>query len=505
VADVVVLGCGLAGAAAALAARRAGAEVVILEKSSPDAHTPNVRMSGGWIMSVTDVRAGATYLSAVSAGLVDESLFTPWAERAMNLRRDLSEWEVELTLADTATWGFANHGPAMWAEHHSLPGAEAIRAWRPSTQLPAPYPGRGPQARAVGEVAGGEALYRGYMAALAKSGVQVRWEADPFALLTEDGMAAGRITGIEYRHRDGFTEPLGAGRGVVIATGGFGASPELVREFLPVPNTRFYGNPQNDGGGLRLAMSAGADLVRMNRMVGRAIGSFEVPGGQTVGFTMVLPGGGYVLTDQLGRRYANEFDLAQQHHSFYLHMLEFDEERMRYVRSPSYWLFDERRRRAGPLTPATIGACALGMYDWSEDNQREIDAGWIGMGATPAAAAHAAGAEPGCDFDVTVESYNEACRAGLDALGRPAESLVPLDQPPYYCMPLYIGGPYTNGGPRRDALGRVISVRREPIPGLYCAGELGQAVGLGYPGVGASLSEAFCLGQLTGESAAAGL
>ena len=41
----------------------------------------------------------------------------------------------------------------------------------------------------------------------------------------------------------------------------------------------------------------------------------------------------------------------------------------------------------------------------------------------------------------------------------------------------------------------------EPIPGLYAAGELGQASGMQYPADGSNLSEAFCFGQIAVESA----
>ena len=93
----------------------------------------------------------------------------------------------------------------------------------------------------------------------------------------------------------------------------------------------------------------------------------------------------------------------------------------------------------------------------------------------------------------TVEEYSRGCGAGPDAFGRPASSLIPLDSPPYYCMPLYPGGPNTCGGPRRDEHAR--------IPGLYGAGELGEAVGMLYPANGGNLSESVCFGRIAAEHA----
>jgi succinate dehydrogenase/fumarate reductase flavoprotein subunit len=44
----------------------------------------------------------------------------------------------------------------------------------------------------------------------------------------------------------------------------------------------------------------------------------------------------------------------------------------------------------------------------------------------------------------------------------------------------------------------------EPIPGLFGAGELGQAIGLLYPGGGAALSEAISFGRIAAEEAMRG-
>lgn len=81
------------------------------------------------------------------------------------------------------------------------------------------------------------------------------------------------------------------------------------------------------------------------------------------------------------------------------------------------------------------------------------------------------------------------------------DSLIPVDSPPYYCMPLYPGGPNTCGGPRRDEHARIVTPFGQPIPGLYGAGELGEAVGLLYPANGGNLSESVCFGRIAAEHA----
>lgn len=509
-ADVVVLGCGAAGIAAALAARARGAQVVIVEKQAPNRHTPNVRMSGGWVMTFSDEAGAVEYLRAAGGGLVDDSLLGPWAERGVTLGEWLEGLGVDLHLADPETWGLSRpHGDQApnWAEYPQLPGAHAVRASQASTTLAAPFEGDGHQFRATGQVWAGEAIYRGLMKAVADAGIEILWGTETTRLLTEHGTGRIQVVGVAAHGPDGDLEIRSRG-GVLIATGGFGGNPEMIKQFLPVPTTKFYGNPGNDGSGIRLAMSVGADLVRMNRMVGRGIASFPLDDGREMGFMMILQGGGYVLCDQTGQRFADELDLAQQSHSFYYKLEQFDPHSVGYTRSPSWYIFDERRMAAGPMTYHDRGAGAFGIYDWSSDNRAEVAKGWIGSGSTPGEAAMAVGAtaEAALVVDRAVEAHNAAIAAGEpDPMGRPAESLVPLDQGPYYCIPMFCGGPYTNGGPRRDVHGRVIDVTGEPIPGLYAAGEMGQAIGLLYPTSGASIAEALCLGALAGEHAAGSL
>jgi predicted oxidoreductase len=143
------------------------------------------------------------------------------------------------------------------------------------------------------------------------------------------------------------------------------------------------------------------------------------------------------------------------------------------------------------------------VYDWSADNRREVERGWIATGSTPAEAARAAGVADPDSAAYSIQAYNRACAQGRDPFGRRAETLVPIDAPPYACVPLYAGGSNTSGGPRRDARARVVDVFGGPIPGLFAAGELGQALGLRYPGDGGNLSDAFCFGQIAAETALA--
>ena len=99
-------------------------------------------------------------------------------------------------------------------------------------------------------------------------------------------------------------------------------------------------------------------------------------------------------------------------------------------------------------------------------------------------------------------AYNQQCaEGGVDAFGRPSETMVALSEPPFYCVPLWPGGSNTTGGPRRNEHAQILDPFDEPIAGLYAAGELGQPSGLLYPADGSNLSEALCFGQIAAEHA----
>jgi succinate dehydrogenase/fumarate reductase flavoprotein subunit len=331
----------------------------------------------------------------------------------------------------------------------------------------------------------------------AREHAEIRYGGAARRLVREAG--TGRVTGVETV--DGV---VAAHRGVLLASGGFGFDEDLKRNHLKAYPMHFYGSPANTGDGVRMAQAAGAGLWHMNAMVGRGVMHFALPDGRELNFMANLGPPGYVIVDRYGRRFANEHDQATFKAHFYYQLLAYDAARVEYPRNPSFWIFDSRRIAAGPLAPPEQGVARVGVYEWSPDNGRELELGWIAKGATVAEAAAAAGVADPDAVEVEVEAYNRACRSRTDILGRPVESLVPLDAAPFYCVPLYAGGSSTCGGPRRDQSGRVLDPFGEAIPGLYVAGELGSVVGSVYPAPGAFWSDAMCFGQIAVETALTG-
>jgi succinate dehydrogenase/fumarate reductase flavoprotein subunit len=149
-----------------------------------------------------------------------------------------------------------------------------------------------------------------------------------------------------------------------------------------------------------------------------------------------------------------------------------------------------------------VGRHVLDGYRWSPDNSVEIERGWIVRADTPEELAERLGL-PAEAVAESLRKYNAACAASEDTrFGRPADSLQPVAEPPFYA---YRSGPmlaWTNGGPRRDEHARVLRPDGEPIPGLYAAGTASSTYSWGKDG-GFHIADALLFGRIAAEHAVA--
>src|SRR5579859_3696918 len=127
-AELVVIGFGGAGAAAALAGADLGATVLVLEKQPEGRHTPSTAMSGGIVMATSDVERATAYLDRCAGGMIPIEVSRAWAAKGT----DLVQW-LDKVGADLALERIGG------AEHPEFEGAEAIESWaqsRPSERVP---------------------------------------------------------------------------------------------------------------------------------------------------------------------------------------------------------------------------------------------------------------------------------------------------------------------------------------------------------------------------------
>ncbi|MFC2065895.1 FAD-dependent oxidoreductase [Chloroflexota bacterium] len=514
-AEVVVVGYGGAGIAAAIAAHDAGARVLIMEKQVSDTatttnHTPSTRMSGGGWLCPDDPEKARQYLRGL-ARIANE---TCDAERE-ELIKVLSE-----RMVDNTNWmrhigaeigGQESFSPTLgviaapqnqvrdtvfgenklsFSDFSDLPGAECCHFY---------------WVKSSGEYRHGASFFKALSDAVQKRHIPVLWGMPGEHLLVEGGAVRG-VTG----QRGGKTVAIKATRGVILACGGFEFNDYMKENYLrPIP-IHFYGNPGNTGEGISMAQEVGADLWHMNCVSFRV--TIKVPE-YPVAFGTQHHEEKSIFVDKRGNRFTNE---RVKMHAFGYELTNYDCYAMCYPRVPCYWIFDEKRRISGPVA-SYQGVCnppggIMGPihYIWSEDNLAEIDRGWIIKARTIEELAAKIAADPDngelmttSNLRTTVRRYNRFCRAGEDLdFHRPQWSLAPLEDPPYYAIKLWPGGPNTQGGPRRNKNCQVVRPDRTPVPRLYACGELGASWGMLYQG-GGNLAENIALGRLVGENAAA--
>ena len=343
---------------------------------------------------------------------------------------------------------------------------------------------------------GGYALFEWLKdATMKRDKIAVKYEHAGHRLIRD---ANGRVVGAEVQTPQGIRRLQGK-KGVVLTCGGYEYNEQMKLSYLRAYPIYFYGSPMNTGDGVRMAQDVGADLWHMNCMIGRGIAHFETEDKEYNFLVNTLPGG-FVLTDGRGRRFVNEQMQAENRHDFYYELISYDAAQSEYPRIPCYWFFDQRRMKTGP---PVIASAAAGphLYEWSKDSSEELARGWFHADDDFERLAAKAGIGDPRQAAQSIAEYNAICETKKDPFGRAPETLVPLDQPPYYCLRLWPGGSNTSGGPRRNERAEVVNVFGEPIPGLYEAGELGEAVGVLYPAFGANLSDALCFGRIAADQA----
>lgn len=476
-ADVVVVGYGGAGAVAAITAHDLGAEVLILEKQAEARHVSTTRLSLGVVLCPEN-EADAVALMRVAGRVnverpetldIDEDVIAAWAKYATDNR----DW-----LARMGAPGFVPMAdPGRKAD---WPGLAAMRVYH--------------LARPDGSPGYGHDLFDFLGGLVRARAIPVHWRTPAHSLLRD---AKGEVVGVRARQA-GRAIAIQARRAVILASGGFEGDAALLRTYLPIAPMAVGGSPENTGDGMRMAQEIGADLWHMAAMNGSLKMKFpDFP----VAFEENFAAGGFIAVDRAGRRFKAENRLIG--YSEFWNAVHYDTVDYTWPRIPVWYVFDETRRRAGPIVFTEFGAAGpLGLHRWSAENSAEIARGWITRADSIAALAERLGMEPSI-LAAEVARFNAAARAGRDdPMGRPAATVAPIETLPFHAVPLWPGLNNTFGGPRRNARAQVMHVSGKPIPRLYSAGELG-SIFVNYPQSGANLGECIAFGRIAGENAAA--
>lgn len=483
--DVVVIGFGAAGAVAAISAHDAGAGVVVLEKM--DKPGGSSALAGGAMKAVRDIEKAVAYLTRTQGGRVNERLIRTFAQGLYELPGYLEELarvnNAKIAIRD-------NTGNGLY----DFPGAETF-----FSAVIQDVPGFAGYPWLQRDKLNGPKLIKLLEDNLAARSIPVRFDTAATALIVDE---LGAVTGVRAVS-GGKKVVFKARKGVILATGGFEFNEKLKREYLEAIPVYSMGNPGNTGDGILMAQKAGAALWHMWHIHGSY--GFKFP---EIGAAIRTKLGGarnpnnkvpWILLDQNGRRFMNEYQPAPQD-TMHRALQHLDPELPGFPRIPAYLIFDEEGRRSGPIgNPIT--AHEPHRYDWSRDNSAEVERGWIKKGETIEELAALLGLPPD-GVTASVSRWNELVAAKNDLdYGRPAGTTLPIAKGPFYGVPVWPICTNTQGGPEHDEKQRVLDPYGNPIPHLYAVGELGSFFGHIYL-LGGNLSECIISGRIAGASAA---
>lgn len=344
----------------------------------------------------------------------------------------------------------------------------------------------------------GVGLVVGLLRGCAEAGVELARRCRAVELEQRDGRVTGVVVDVGGR-----TQRIAVRGGLVLATGGFEHDHRLASSLLGVPNLLPATPPVSSGDGLRLAAGAGAMLGHLSESwcwpvkpaAGNCEGTDDAPQPELIIAERALPH--VIWVNRAGRRFVNEAS-----HNCALSFSEIDPATNRPRNLPAYAVGDAQDRRAYPLAGATPG---MPVPNWVTEAETLTElAVAIGVDAEGMAAA--------------VAAFNRSARAGRDAeFGRgsnpydrhlgdpqaPHPNLGTIETPPFFAMPVLPGAVGTKGGPSTDINGQVLDWQGHPIAGLFAAGNAAESViGPGVLSSGMTLGLALTWGWLAGTAAA---
>ena len=446
--DVVVIGGGIAGLSAALTAKEAGADVILLEKL--DRLGGSTVLSGGFLYATgspvnkdldDDPEALVEYWQMRAEGNADEDMLRIAAEQSGETVAQLQEWGVifSTTVVPTGT------SPAMRGLYASNEEAEL-----------APTDGVD------------------FIAPLAKKaeelGINVMLGTAATELLLEDG----EVKGVKASS-DAVDYTIHAAS-VVIATGGFDHNKEMISQYSPEADGYFsLASPGNKGDGVAMAEAVGAATNFTGGVIGFKmidITTHYIEGANYLGWT------GQLGVTNEGLRFGDE---NADYPIFCTQLIE----AQKAGAEKFYLIVDSTNELYAGLAELAVSKNLAVKADTLDElaEAAEINAD---------------------NLKATVESYNGHAEAGdEDEYGR--TDLVAVTTAPFYAVqikPAILG---TMGGLLINEDSAVVNEEGEAIPNLYAAGEVANSAFFykEYPASGSSISTSSTFGRIAGSNAAA--
>lgn len=519
VTDVLVLGTGASGCAAAIAAARSGLQVTQLEKTVVLGGSTTLSYGLLWVpgwsdQARTDLPDAVRYLCSLGAGGVSEDEARRYCLRALEAVEFLGRHGVAFeslpdipdhhypsapgsraggriiaaSLFDArrlGPWqralGFSEYVPRglSWTEVAERGGLASAAAWAESSW---------PQGRSEGDYRGfGMSLTGSLVLASLDSGVDLRMSHHATRLTVDDGRVTGcQVSLVAEGGGSPQTTTIGARKGVVIATNNIEGSRDLVLRFENLPDWETSYPESCNGEGMLMATEAGAGIRRNHNNFRQKLG-YRIPAhaGDAPGFRdagiheMAAPH--TVVVNRQGRRFADESRFQSVANA----IAQYNDELTELRNYPCYLLMDRSFFEDHSFAGRPAGAAPPG---------------WLVRGESLVALARELEIEPEGLME-EIEQFNMHAAEGRDPVfnrgSAPFSNLLaksasdkhpnlgPLQSPPYFGIPLVPTGKASVALDTDDA-GRVLTLRDEPVEGLFACGAAAPKIDRG-PGYQAGL------------------
>ncbi len=472
--DVVVIGAGVAGLPAAIAARDNGASVIIVEE--------NYDIGGRGMLSGGRVQIGGGHALQQKLGIKDtpDQIFADWV-RYDHGESKLADRDLVRVFADenVATYDFLiANGVEFIEKPIRSPDASTVdrifvtKEWHIPSQIIAPRRNRN-----------GSGLVRRLEESARKKGVRIFLKHKMTSIVRERHNA-GRVLGITAINGSNPVN-IRATKGVIIATGGHSGNVNFRRMFDPRLTEEYqqacepYVHQGADGE--LAAMDIGASLwatgnqtietgaaITKTRHIGCRWGYSSLvyepdspmfPLARATGLT-VRDWQNMIFVNQNGQRFWNEVDGS---HKFFAAAMGYNGDSV-------------KLNGGGPIW-AIFDADAVAREKWKPEPPHVDPDGWFYSADTIAELAgkirnpHQKKPMSGAALQETVNRYNGFVAAGVDSDFKKPTPLHKIEKPPFYAAwttPILHD---THTGLRTNTDTQVIDIRGEVIPALYSAGE----------------------------------
>ncbi|MEG2388669.1 MAG: FAD-binding protein [Clostridia bacterium] len=495
--DFLIVGFGLAGAAAAVEAHdiNPDASILVLEKMPKELAGGNSIASGQTFLvpDMADVETFKSYLRSCNEPNAIPEDYLDWLAKGFGTQLD---WVASVASSVDYEVGYVGGGELKWGsmvlEFDSFEGSKFNGA---SAHL---------RAKNSGSFENG-GVWRCFAKATESRGVEVMY-ATPATSLVQDP-ETGKVTGVIATQADGTTLAIKADKGVLMACGGFENNLEMQKDFNGLDRVYTAGTPGNTGDGVKMLMEAGAQMWHMDNATqsgGYWLGIKTPDYESTFMRAMTMPGNSWLEVNSVGQRFYNESGSYHRQHMKYMENGKYVD-LPHYKSLPVYVIFDEATRAAGSIATMWLSwPITTEGYVWSKDNQTEIDKGWILKADTIEELAGKMGYAPET-ITATIDRFNGMVDAGTDAdYGREADKMAKIENGPFYAVEITPTLVATTGGAKRDTAGRVLDWDGNAIPNLYEAGELGSYIANLYQN-GCFLSEAMLSGRAAAQTVMGGV